>query len=140
MSEIATLLLPATIGQYDVVSKRASSQHGTLIPSQLSCSPVGFDSVSHQFLDAPPLSAILGPKPATMCFDDRARGCKPDPHTLFLCNGFTVWMTTLISFNSLKKNKLDAVFGGESGIRLSRNLLSLAISSTSPGTYTIAIT
>jgi hypothetical protein len=68
------------------------------------------------------------------------RDCKPDPHTLFLCSGFTVWMTTLISFNSLKKNKLDAVFGGESGIRLSRNLLSLAISSTSPGTYTIAIT
>src|ERR1700688_2333563 len=29
--------------------------------------------------------------------------------------------------------------GGESGIRLLRNLLSLAISSTSPGTYTIAI-
>jgi hypothetical protein len=36
MGEIATLSLAATIGQYDVVSKPAISQHGTLIPSQLS--------------------------------------------------------------------------------------------------------
>jgi len=32
---------------------------------------------------APPSGPFLGPKPATMCFNDRARDCKPDSHTCF---------------------------------------------------------